>query len=160
MVPDITVYMNCDTRLAINLTAFNLGENDEFIFAVKNYSYIESSYVYLYRARAKDMDKNGEVFIRIPPSTSKHLKPGAFYNFAVMKNAFDPHKETEYKKLTDNGNILLDYGAQDLIVSDDHSNSESEIIGVRLAPIDDDSQLNTNRFMSEITDIRLEPITE
>jgi hypothetical protein len=35
-MPDITVYMNCDTRLAINLSMFNLGENDEFIFAIKN----------------------------------------------------------------------------------------------------------------------------
>ena len=34
-VPEITVYMNCDTRLAINLRMFNLGENDEFIFVVK-----------------------------------------------------------------------------------------------------------------------------
>ena len=40
-MPDITVYMNCDTRLAINLGMFNLSENDEFIFAIKNYSYIE-----------------------------------------------------------------------------------------------------------------------
>ena len=36
-MPEITVYMNCDTRLAVNLSMFELGENDEFIFAIKNY---------------------------------------------------------------------------------------------------------------------------
>ena len=40
-MPEITVYMNCDTRLAINLSVFDLGDNDEFIFAIKNYDYIE-----------------------------------------------------------------------------------------------------------------------
>ena len=52
-MPDITVYMNCDTRLAINLSIFELGDDDEFIFAIKNYSYIDSSYVFLFRARIK-----------------------------------------------------------------------------------------------------------
>ena len=38
-MPEITVYMNCDTRLAINLRMFDLSDNDEFIFAIKNYDY-------------------------------------------------------------------------------------------------------------------------
>ena len=113
-MPDITVYMNCDTRLAINLDRFDLGENDEFVFAIKNYSYIDSSYVFLFKARKADIDENGEVIFKITPAASKQLKPGAFYNFAVLINAFDESKETEYKKLTDNGVIRIDYGAQDL----------------------------------------------
>ena len=59
-MPDITVYMNCDTRLAINLSIFELGDDDEFIFAIKNYSYIDSSYVFLFRARKEDMDEHGD----------------------------------------------------------------------------------------------------
>ena len=35
-MPEITVYMNCDTRLAINLRMFDLSDKDEFIFAIKN----------------------------------------------------------------------------------------------------------------------------
>ena len=154
-MPEITVYMNCDTRLAINLNMFHLGKNDEFIFVIKNYNYIESSYVFLYRAKASDIDVNGEIFLRIPPATSKHIKPGAFYNFAVMKNAFDRSQPTEYKKLTDNGKINIEYGAQDFTIKDE-SLEESEVIGVRLEPIDDASELKANVFMSEITDIRLE----
>ena len=96
-MPEITVYMNCDTRLAINLRMFDLGENDEFIFAIKNYSYIDSAYVFLFRARKDDIDENGEVIFKITPAASKHLKPGAFYNFAVLMDAFDPKKETECK---------------------------------------------------------------
>ena len=159
-MPEITVYMNCDTRLAINLSLFNLDANDEFIFVIKNYSYIESSYVFLYRARATDVDENGEIFIRIPPATSKLVKPGAFYNFAVMKNAFNSKEATEYKKLTDNGSIRIEYGAQDFSLKGSEAEAESEVIGVRLEPIDEASPLSANVFMSKITDIRLELIEE
>lgn len=159
-MPDITVYMNCDTRLAINLKAFNLSENDEFIFVIKNYSYIESSYAFLYRARASEIDANGEIFIRIPPSTAKHVKPGAFYTFAVMQNAFDSRSPTEYKKLTSNGNILIEYGAQDFTINDLNDDYESEVIGVRLEPVDELSSPTANAFIGDITDIRLELIDE
>ena len=159
-MPDIVVYMNCDTRLAINLSRFNLGDNDEFIFAIKNYSYIDSSYVFLFRARKSDMDKNGEVLFKITPAASKHLKPGAFYNFSVMLNAFDTRKETEYKKLTDNGKVIIDYGAQDLMVPYENGDSESEVIGVRLEPIEESEALKANRFMGEVVGMRLELIEE
>jgi hypothetical protein len=159
-MPDITVYMNCDTRLAINLRMFDLGENDEFIFAIKNYSYIESPYVFLFRARKADIDENGEVLFKITPEASKHLKPGAFYNFAVLLNAFDKKKETEYKKLTDNGNIVIAYGAQDLLVYSEKDDLESEIISVRLEQVDGAADLTANRFMGELTGMRLELLEE
>lgn len=160
-MPDIVVYMNCDTRLAINLRMFNLGKNDEFIFAIKNYSYVDSPYVFLFRARTSDIDSNGEVIFRIPPSASKYLKPGAFYNFAVLQDVFDKHKETEYKKLTDNGRIILEYGAQDLLITNDEVKLESEVIGMRLEPIDDPSNLEiaSSKFIKTI-DIWLEEIKE
>lgn len=158
-MPDITVYMNCDTRLAINLRMFNLGDNDEFIFAIKNYSYIDSPYVFLFRARKSDIDENGEVLFKITPSVSKCLKPGAFYNFTALVNAFDTKKETEYKKLTENGNIRIEYGAQDLIVKNEQDDPEGEVIGIRLEPIDTAYTPNTtNMFMRKIVDMRLEPV--
>ena len=160
-MPELTVYMNCDTRLAINLNKFHLGENDEFIFVIKNYSYIESSYVFIHRARISDADVNGEIFFRIPPASSKHIKPGAFYTLAVMQNAFNSKEPTEYKKLTDNGAIRIEYGAQDFLVKAEQEDSDSEIIAVRLAPIDDDnSSLNTNSFMGEVVGVRLEFIED
>ena len=159
-LPDIIVYMNCDTRLAINLRQFNLADNDEFIFAIKNYSYIDSSYVFLFKARNSDMDANGEVIFRIPPAASKRLKPGAFYNFATVKNAFDLRRETEYKKLSDNGNIIIEYGAQDLLIRDEVIDSESDVISMRLELISGEPTLYDNRFMSEISGIRLELLEE
>lgn len=158
-MPDITVYINCDTRLAINLRMFDLGENDEFIFAIKNYSYIESPYVFLFRARKSDIDKNGEVIFKIPPAASKHLKPGAFYNFAVLLNAFDLRKETEYKKLTENGNIILEYGAQDMLAKPGPDEEDYEIFGVHLELSDEDSTSDPSAFMSgQIAGIRLEEV--
>ena len=86
-MPDITVYVNCDTRLAINLRMFDLGENDEFIFVIKNYNHINSPYVFMHRARKADIDENGEILFKIPPEASKYIKPGAFYNFSILANA-------------------------------------------------------------------------
>lgn len=157
-MPDIIVYMNCDTRLAINLRMFNLGDNDEFIFAIKNYSYINSPYVFLFKAKKSDMDQNGEVIFKITPAASKHLKPGAFYNFAVLLNAFDRKKETEYKKLTDNGNVIIEYGAQDLTIG--HSVDEDidyDIISVRLEPTEvEEIQPKPNQFVGDLVGMRLE----
>lgn len=113
-MPEIVVNMNCDTVLAINLKFFGLGEYDEFIFAIKNYDYKDSPYVFLFRARSGDENEKGEVIFKIPAAESTRLKSGAFYNFAIIKNAFNKQCEPEYEKLTDNGKIRIEYGAQAL----------------------------------------------
>lgn len=139
-MPEITVYMNCDTRLAINLRMFDLSDKDEFIFAIKNYNYIESDYVYLYRARKSDIDKNGEIIFKITPEVSKRLKPGAFYNFSILANAFDLREPTEYKKLTENGAIHIEYGAQDMLVKPSADEvGYNDVESVRLEPISDEN---------------------
>lgn len=136
-MPEITVYMNCDTRLAINLSLFDLGKNDEFIFTIKNYDYIDSPYVFIKRFKASDMDDKGEVLFKIPPEVSKQIKPGAFYNFSMIINAFDQDGEKEYKKLTDNGSIHIEYGAQDLgIETEDNNFAGYEIVSYRLERIE------------------------
>ena len=159
-MPDIVVYLNCDTTLAINLRIFNLGENDEFIFAIKNYSYIESPYVFLFKARASDIDENGEVIFKITPAASKRLKPGAFYNFAMLHNAFDSRRETEYKKLTENGRVILEYGAQDILVKEDAGIQDGEVIGMRLELTDAITEPEANKYMGTIANVRLEPAEE
>ena len=159
-MPDITVYMNCDTRLAINLQMFDLGENDEFIFAIKNYNHIDSPYVFLFRARKSDIDENGEVLFKITPSASKQLKPGAFYNFSVLVDAFNPKKETEYKKLTENGNIIIEYGAQDLEIKTELSDGKFEVLGMRLELLDEISSVVPGLTTNEIVGVRLELVDE
>lgn len=154
-MPDITVYMNCDTRLAINLSIFELGDYDEFIFVIKNYNYIDSSYAFIFRARKCDIDEYGEVIFNIDPDASKKIKPGAFYNFALLKDALDPTKLTEYKKLTENGKINIEYGAHDLALLDPEEpiSPFSEIIAAKLEATDN----VTNGVVSGvIKDIRLE----
>ena len=139
-MPDITVYMNCDTRLAINLGLFDLNDQDEFIFTIKNYNHIESPYVFLFRARKSDADEKGEIIFKITPEESKALKPGAFYNFGLLVNAFNRKKETEYRKLTDNGNIIIEYGAHDITIPEDKDIKKlldtPEIVRARLEPIE------------------------
>jgi hypothetical protein len=139
-MPEITVYMNCDTRLAINVSLFELSDKDEFIFAIKNYNYIDSDYVYLHRARKKDIDQNGEIIFKITPEISKRIKPGAFYNFSILANAFDLRAPTEYKKLTDNGVINIEYGAQDILVKPAEGEvGYDDITGIRLEPVSDEN---------------------
>jgi hypothetical protein len=138
---------------------FELQENDEFIFAIKNYDYIDSPAVFVFRARKTDMDEKGEVLFRITPEASKKIKPGAFYNFAVLLDAFDPKKDTEYKKLTDNGNVNIEYGAHDLAL-DVYTDAEvpiyNEIIGMRLEPTDQD----IIGGQGEVVGVRLECIED
>ena len=139
-MPEITIYMNCDTRLAINLSMFNLSDKDEFIFAIKNYNYIDSGYVYLHRARSSEINpETGEIIFKITPEVSKRIKPGAFYNFSVLANAFDLREPTEYKKLTDNGVINIEYGAQDIMVKPSEGEAGYDIEEVKLKPVSADS---------------------
>lgn len=157
-MPDVVVYMNCDTRLAINLQMFELNDKDEFIFAIKNYDYIDSGYVYLFRARNSDIDANGEVIFRITPEVSKRIKPGAFYNFSILANAFDLRVPTEYKKLTDNGNIRIEYGAQDLLVKPSKDEEGYNIDKVRLEPVSDETAESTpsTYLSSRLVGVRVE----
>ena len=159
-MPEITVYMNCDTRLAINLRMFELSDKDEFIFAIKNYDYIESDYVYLYRARTTDIDENGEVMFKITPEVSKRIKPGAFYNFSILANAFDLKVPTEYKKLTENGAIHIEYGAQDLLVKPADGEAGYNVDSVRLEPISDENTGSepSTYLSSRLVGIRLEEV--
>lgn len=165
-MPDITVYMNCDTRLAINLRLLELEDTDELIFVIKNYDYIDSPYVYIFRARNADMDEHGEVMFKIPPAASKRIKPGAFYNFAVLIDAFEPTKETEYKKMTSNGNIKLEYGAQDLTITPDsdttslNSSFMNALTGIRLELLDEIASIEPDYSKCEVKGVRLELLDE
>ena len=136
LLPDVTVYMNCDTRLAVNLSMFELGEYDEFVFAIKNYDYIDSSYVFLFKARVADIDEHGEVYFTIDPDISKKIKPGAFYTLATLVNAYNPTEVAEYKKFPGNGKIVLEYGAHDLALQaqEEPVSPFADIINVRLEP--------------------------
>lgn len=160
-MPDVTVFINCDTRLAINLNKFKLSKDDEFIFVIKNYSYIDSPCVFTHKATVADMDMNGEIMFKITPAASKLIKPGAFYNFAVLSNAFSSTKPTEYRKLTGNGKIALEYGAQDIMATDDGAVSVDNIISARLELLDEnDNSVGNDFFVGSITNIRLELIEE
>ena len=86
----------------------------------------------------KDMNANGEVIFNIDPDASKNIKPGAFYNFALLVNAFNPSELTEYKKLTENGKVNIEYGAQDLALPapEEPVSPFSEILAARLEQTD------------------------
>lgn len=158
-MPEITIYANCDTCLAINLQAFNIGDNDEFIFALKNYDYIESDFIYIFKARNTDIDENGEVLFKIPARTSQMLKPGAFYNFAVLADAYDRKLPTVYKRLTDNGNILIEYGTQDMLVKTD-TEYTGDIVAARLTSLDTTVTTDEDLQVGEVSSGRLEIIEE
>lgn len=161
-MPDITVYMNCDTRLAINLKMFNLSEFDEFVFVIKNYSYIDSPYAFLRKFTLADIDdETGEVIFKITPEESKRIKPGAIYNFAVLLNAFNKKEETEYKKLTDNGDILIEYGAHDLALPQEQEPLTGDVYSIVDVKLEDtDTVVDALSQNDAITYVSLVKVTE
>jgi hypothetical protein len=157
-MPDITINMNCDNRLAINLDELKIGDKDEFIFAIKNYDHIDSPYAFLFRTRTDYKNKNGEVIFKISSEETKKLKPGAFYNFAILLNAYDTLKETEYRKLTSNGKVYIEYGAQDILVPKE---SMGEIVKAAATDFDYPALDRTSAFISqEIVDATIVETTE
>lgn len=158
-MPDIPVYINCDTIIAINLKVLNLSDFDEVVFIVKNYDYIDAPYVFIFKARRADADENGEVVFKIPQRASRRLKHGAFYTISVFTNAFDTKNETIYTSLAEKGNIILKYGRQDLVLTTDEDIiSDYEIISMRLEPINTPSLTSIIAPTAEIVGLRLEPI--
>ena len=147
-MPEVTINMNCNNYFEIDMQLFNLRDEDELIFAIKNYSYTASDYVYLYRARTSDI-KNGKIVIKISPEATKRIKPGAFYNFAILENAFNPRAATEYRKLSDNGPLVIEYGAQDIMVKPTSDEADYEIEKVTFEPITDENRdIKPNQFAS------------
>lgn len=53
-MPDIIVHVNCDTQIAINVNLLGLNDYDDLIFTIKNYDYVDSPYVFLFRTRKRD----------------------------------------------------------------------------------------------------------
>lgn len=159
-VPEMAVYMNCDTVLAINLRMFDIGENDEFIFTIKNYDYIDSPCIFMQKFRTSDINVNGEVLFKIPSEVSKQIKPSAFYNFALMVNAFDLREPAIYKKLTENGAIHVKYGAQDVLTKPGVGEESYDIISVRLEHVSDGTVAVPNQYLSgKIISMKLEEVS-
>lgn len=158
-VPDISIYINCDTVIAVNLKSLNLSDLDEFIFTLKNYDYIDAPYIFVFKARKSDADDKGEVVFKIPQRATRRLKPGAFYTMTVLTSAFDTKNETIYTSLSEKGNITLKYGIQDLVMkTDEDIISDYEIISMRLEPMNDSVLPDTVVPTAEIIGLRLEPI--
>ena len=159
-IPDISVFINCDTVLAIDLESLNLGQCDEFIFTIKNYDYANAPYVFLFRARVSDADKNGEVIFKIPYLTSLQLKQSAFYNMSVIVNAFDSKKPSIYNSITANGKIILRYGLPDLTTKFTIDGCEEyEIISTRLERVNDDT-IDCQGIPGGILGMRLEAVED
>ena len=158
-LPDISVNINCDTVLALNLNSVVLSDHDELVFVIKNYDYIDSPYVYLFRANKQDIDRHGEVIFKVPQSASKFLKHGAFYTLAIFHSAFNTKNDTVYKKLDGRGKIVLDYGAHDFVDSETVAGLEDyEIVSMRLEPIGE-QQSAPSALNTEIIGMHLELVS-
>ena len=158
-MPDITIYMNCDTYLAVNLSAFDIGEHDEFIFVIKNHDYLDSSYAFLYRAYKSDVNENGEIIFNIDPDASKKIKQGAIYSCAILVNALSYNEPSEYVKLTENGKVRVEFGTYDLAlaVPEEPQSSFREVIAARIEATDEESTCDTK---GAIIDFAIEESTD
>lgn len=134
-LPIVQLAMNCDTILAINAADLDIQENDELIFTIKNYDYIGSPAIFLKRLRYNEINAAGEIFIKVSHDIVQYVKPGAFWNLSILKDAYDTLKPTQYGRLTDNGRVSIAYGAHDLGSQPIEPNGE--IVGIHLEPLDE-----------------------
>ena len=159
IAPDITVYMNCDTILAIKASRLKDKEEDELVFTIKNYDYIESPYIFMFRAKNTDINENGEILFKIPPECAQQLKPGSFYNISKLSGAFDLRRQTDYIKLTTNGKIFLEYGAQAFTLPKTDLGGY-EILSARLEEVENISDITFDAIYGEILGVQLQPLAQ
>lgn len=155
--PDINISANCDTILAINLETLDIAEEDELIFVIKNYNSNNSPFVFMFRAAKKDINANNEILFKIPANCAQQLKPGAFYTFMKLVNAFTVRREADYTKITDNGRVLVNYGAQSFTKLENLVPG-FEVLSARLEPVDSISKIKPSQINCELLGVRLETI--
>lgn len=158
--PDINISANCDTILAINTGTFEISKDDEIIFVIKNYNFNDSPYIFMFRATKKDINDRNEILFKVPTNCARQVKPGAFYTFMKLTNAFNIRREADYLKLTDNGRIIVDYGAQSFLTPTDTTEPGFEVVSARLEPIQDISSIKPSQINCELIDVRLEMIND
>ena len=119
-MPKITIYANCDTALTLNLGCFSFAPQEQLIFVIKNHDYIDAPVEFLYTITPDPKEVNStydkNVSVIVPKESANKIKNGAIYTF-MIKNG-----DGQYSKLTSNGIVRVEYGAQGLGLEEDNSN--------------------------------------
>ena len=136
-LPIVQLSVNCDTILAINTAEFNIQQNDELIFTIKNYDYIGAPAIFLKRICATEINSADEALFKVPPDIVQHIKPCAFWNISVLRNVYDAEKPTQHMRLTGNGRVTIAYGAPYLDTQSQPFEPDEDTAGIHLIPIEE-----------------------
>ena len=115
-MPKITIYANCDTALTLNLGCFSFAPQEQLIFVIKNHDYIDAPVEFLDTIIPEELNSDKNISIVVPKESANKIKNGAIYTF-MIKNG-----DGQYSKLTSNGIVRVEYGAQGLGLEEDNSN--------------------------------------
>ena len=113
-LPKITIYANCDNTLTINLGCFSFAPREQLIFVIKNHDYIGAPVEFSETIIPSELNTEKNISILIPKEATNSIKNGAIYTFMLKK------ADAQYSKLTSNGLVQVEYGAQDFELGEDN----------------------------------------
>ena len=116
IMPNITVYANCNTALTLNLGCFSFAPQEQLIFIIKNHDYTDAPVEFLHIVDAAKINNDKNYSFEVPKNAAANIKTGAIYTFMIK------HKDGQYSKATPNGFIRVVYGAHDLTDKEDMPN--------------------------------------
>ena len=115
-MPKITIYANCDTALTLNLGCFSFAPQEQLIFVIKNHDYVDAPVEFLDTIIPSELNSDKNISIMVPKEYANKIKNGAIYTF-MIKNS-----DGQCSKLTPNGIVRIEYGAQSLDLKEDSFN--------------------------------------
>jgi hypothetical protein len=112
-MPKITIYANCDTALTLNLGCFSFAPQEQLIFVIKNHDYTEAPVEFLHKVEVEKINEDKNYSFVVPKEAAAAIKTGAIYTFMFK------HTNGRCSKVTPNGFIRVEYGADGLIIKED-----------------------------------------
>ena len=105
IMPNITVYANCNTALTLNLGCFSFAPQEQLIFIIKNHDYADAPVEFLHIVDVNKINEDKNYSFEISGTEATGIKTGAIYTFMIKRG------NDQYSKITANGYVKVEYGA-------------------------------------------------
>lgn len=116
IMPNITVYANCNTALTLNLGCFSFAPQEQLIFIIKNHDYTDAPVEFLHKVVVEKINEDKNYSFEVPKEVTATIKTGAIYTFMIK------HKDGQYSKVTPNGFVKVEYGAHGINTEEEMPN--------------------------------------
>lgn len=104
-MPPIAIAVGCSSIITLDFSYFSCAEDEKIIFSFKNSTLKDAPVIFATTIDLADLDENNQIEIVVDETVANELTEKSFYTFTA--EAADGTR----RKLTDNGRIVLQYGA-------------------------------------------------